>query len=292
MKLWKMIRSFGGALGCVALAACSIDSAPDRLGATPAGDGSRVRFDLYAEPLPDIPLPNDVASWPDPTSRTGVRINAALAAPTSMERIAREKLSRMEGWGTFQPITIAFDPAGDLAGRAAIDLSAVSRRHQHDDYDFVDDAVYLVDLETGVPVPLDLGEGAFNPILKNLGRYWRNDARANEENILFETYDEAAGKVDATYSPALDTDFDGVLDRPNLADGSTCAAWQDVASFATQRAASSRRPGPLKCTPLPPESRRLPLRASESGPSRAMPAFHSDACAARMSGDPSSPGPW
>ena len=230
MKLWKMIRSFGGALGCVALAACSIDSAPDRLGATPAGDGSRVRFDLYAEPLPDIPLPNDVASWPDPTSRTGVRINAALAAPTSMERIAREKLSRMEGWGTFQPITIAFDPAGDLAGRAAIDLSAVSRRHQHDDYDFADDAVYLVDLETGVPVPLDLGEGAFNPILKNLGRYWRNDARANEENILFETYDEAAGKVDATYSPALDTDFDGVLDRPNLADGSTCAAWQDVAS--------------------------------------------------------------
>ena len=45
------------------------------------------------EPLPEIPLPNDVATWPDPTSRTGLRLKASLAAPTAIERSFTGKTS-------------------------------------------------------------------------------------------------------------------------------------------------------------------------------------------------------
>src|SRR5687767_9082663 len=101
------------ALGSVALmltASCD-DDAPLDFGRTPPGPGARVRYDLGHLPLPDIPLPNDTATWPDPTSRTGLRINASLVAPTEIERDARERFDRLEGWGTFAPITLSFDLA-------------------------------------------------------------------------------------------------------------------------------------------------------------------------------------
>src|SRR6185312_12733424 len=143
---------------------CVMDQAPTGLRATPPGPGAVVRFDLGHQPLPDIPLPNDTATWPDPTSRTGLRLNAGLIAPTNMEQQARLKFSTMEGWGTFSPISVSFDadpadPAyAGLAG-GVIDLANLKARHRGDDYDFANDAIYLVDLKTGVPVPLDLGAG-------------------------------------------------------------------------------------------------------------------------------------
>ena len=88
---------------------CTVDEVPAGLKRTPPGGGPVVRFDLYHQPLPEIPLPNDAAMWPDPTSRTGLRINASLLAPTSIERQARERFDRLEGWGTFAPISVAFD---------------------------------------------------------------------------------------------------------------------------------------------------------------------------------------
>ena len=74
-----------------ATASCTMDRAPDGLRRTPAGPGATVRFDLSHRPLPDIPLPNDTATWPDPTSRTGLRVNASLVAPTSIEAQARSR---------------------------------------------------------------------------------------------------------------------------------------------------------------------------------------------------------
>lgn len=204
-------------------------AAPIDYGRTPDGPGARVRFNLGHQPLPDIPLPNDTATWPDPTSRTGLRINASLLAPTEIERDARERFDRLEGWGTFSPITLSFDLA-EVEGQprkpwqAALDLPNIEARHHGDDYDFEDDAVYLVNLDTGVPVPLDVGNGNFDVTLKRLDRYWANDTRMSERNIVFDTVDESQrGTIDeAAFTPALDTDFDGVLDIPNLDDPYAC----------------------------------------------------------------------
>ena len=206
---------------CVVAPGCTMDQAPEGLRRTPPGPGALVRFDMFHKPLPDIPLPNDIATWPDPTSRTGLRLNASLVASTEIEQTARRKFSEMEGWGTFGGITIGFDGAGKKAdgtvpAQAAIDLANIKARHQGDDYDLENDAVYLVNLRTGVPVPLDVGEGSYNYTFRDKDRYWANDPRRTEQNLLFETYDETPGDPGAKYEPRLDTDFDGVLDRPNL----------------------------------------------------------------------------
>jgi hypothetical protein len=220
--------------------ACSPDRVPDGLKRTPAGSGATVRYELYAEPHSAIPFPNDTLSFPDPTSRTGVRLNLQVTAPTQIERRIHEQLNLLEGWGTYAPITVSFDPPLDESDASAVgaarltapalDLDNLRRRHQVDDFEFDDDAVYVVNLETGIPVPLDLGSGSFSSALRDLARYGPNDPRATEPNLLWETADETAdpatGRADASrseYEPGFDTDFDGVLDRPNLGDQAACA---------------------------------------------------------------------
>ena len=227
----RLLRAAFGSVSVVVLAtSCAMDRASTGLRHTPVGPGAAVRFDLAHRPLPDIPLPNDTATWPDPTSRTGLRINASLVAPTKIEQQARRRFSEMEGWGTFAPISVAFDidkgdPAYEGYDGPAIDLANVKRRHVGDDYDFADDAVYLVNLTTGVPVALDLGAGNFDYTLKKLDRYWANDTRVTERNLLFETIDETkkGAITPSSFLPGDDTDFDGALDRPNLDDPRACS---------------------------------------------------------------------
>src|SRR4051812_33157443 len=229
---FRLVRAATAFVSLAILAtSCVMDQSPTGLRRTPSGPGATVRFDLSHKPLPDIPLPNDTATWPDPTSRTGLRVNASLVAPTNMEKSARERFSRLEGWGTFAPISVSFDvdrkdPAYKAYAGPALDLANIEKRHRGDDYDFADDAVYLVNLKTGVPVPIDMGAGNFGYTLKRLDQYWANDARVTERNLLFETIDEGRkGPVTpGTFLAANDTDFDGVLDRPNLDDPNACAA--------------------------------------------------------------------
>ena len=229
--MYRLLRRAVAFASVAALASsCAMDRAPSGLRRTPSGSGAAVRFDLGHRPLPEIPLPNDTATWPDPTSRTGLRINASLVAPTVIEQHARQRFSEMEGWGTFAPISVAFDvdhddPAYKGYDGPALDLANVKMRQVGDDYDFADDAVYLVNLKTGVPVPLDLGSGNFDYTLKKLDRYWANDTRVTERNLLFESIDETKnGAVTKdTFLPEHDTDFDGTLDRPNLDDPGACA---------------------------------------------------------------------
>ncbi|MCC6214353.1 MAG: hypothetical protein IT376_05760 [Polyangiaceae bacterium] len=236
------------ALGVLAASTACTDSIPDGLRRTPAGNGASVRWDSYAKPLPAIPLPNDAATWPDPTSRTGQRINASTLAPTSVERVVREKFDQLEGFGTFAPITISFDKRDPNDPRAALDLQGIADRHQGDDYEFADDAFYLVNLTTGVPVPLDLGAGSFQYVVKDKAKYWTNDHHRWEQNLLFETLDETIDPVTRAFDPARttdgtrsgqgvyrpewDQDFDGVLDRPNLLDPTGC---QDTWAFLAER---------------------------------------------------------
>lgn len=193
----------------VASPACAPDAAPDGVKRATKTGGPKIRFDLSKKPLPDLPLPNDVGTWPDPTSRTGKRIDVSVLAPTAIERSVRAQLGNLEGWGTFAPLTIPFD--------RPLDTADVAKRMKDDDFDFRDDPVYLVNLTTGVPVPLDLGQD-FPVTLRDTARYWPNDPLANEANLVFDTHEEdlnGNGRLD----PGEDTDFDGVLDHPNFPDG-------------------------------------------------------------------------
>lgn len=196
-----------------AFAGCDIDTIPEGARRTPPGNGPKVVFDPAHRPLPEIPQPNDVATFPDPTSRTGRRINVSLVAPTRMERVAREGFNELEGWGTFQPLTVAFENPDPNRKDPAIALEDVAARMQGDGYDFGDDPIYLVNLTTGVPVPLEMGNGTFPLSVMDKARYWPNDLRVDQENLLLETAEEAPGFYG--YRPDLDNDFDGVVDHPN-----------------------------------------------------------------------------
>ncbi len=199
----------------VASAACTVDTAPRGARRTPPGTGPVVVFDPLRRPLPELPQPNDVATFADPTSRTGRRINASFVAPTSFETNARLGFNGLEGWGTFAPLTVAFSRGEGVAETdAAIDLLDVAARTR--DYDPADDPFYVIDLTTGRPVPLDVGKGNFPLAVANRTKYWANDPRAGADSILFETEEEAAGFPQSAYSPDVDTDFDGVVDHPNV----------------------------------------------------------------------------
>ena len=51
---------------------CAVDRAPAGARLTPLGAGPTVVFDLQALPLPNIPQPNDVATFPDPRAAPAV----------------------------------------------------------------------------------------------------------------------------------------------------------------------------------------------------------------------------
>ena len=78
----------------VLLVACN-DILPSGLLETPEGTGPMVHIDWDAEPLPEIPFPNDLATRPDPTSVTGLRVNISEVAPTHTEQEARQKLNEL-----------------------------------------------------------------------------------------------------------------------------------------------------------------------------------------------------
>ncbi len=199
----------------VLVAACGIDTIPQGARRTPPGDGPKVVFDVARRPLPEIPQPNDIATFPDPTSRTGRRINSSIVAPTRLETQARIDFDTLEGWGTFAPFTVAFerDPRTPET-EPALDLEDIQTRTRG--WDPADDPFYVIDLTTGVPVPLDLGKGSFPLALAERGKYWPNDPRSTADSVLLETAEEGAGLGQSAYRPALDTDFDGVLDHPNV----------------------------------------------------------------------------
>lgn len=200
----------------LALAACFVDRIPGGLRETPDGPGARVVYNLNARPIPEVPLPNDAATFADPTSRTGRRVNVSLFAPTSMERVARAGLGELEGWGVYAPIWVSFKRS-ELTdeSKPAIDLDQLRRRMPRGNHEFSDDPFYVINLKTGVPMVLDMGSGALRMSLRDPGLYWANDTHAKESNLLFETREEGKGLTQKDYRPELDTDFDGILDHPN-----------------------------------------------------------------------------
>jgi hypothetical protein len=194
--------------------ACDGGGLPTGWRETPTGTGPRIVWDLYAVGLPEIPLPNDLATWPDPSSPTGLRLNASLIVPTQLESNVRGRFDELDGWGTFAPISVSFDEHLDL-------VELLDRQGGADHFstsDFPRHAIYLVDLETGLPMPIDLNGGHFPYVVTRPDQYFDHDPRAGQNNLLFETVEEDLDG-DGVLDPGEDSDFDGVLDHPNTIDG-------------------------------------------------------------------------
>ncbi|MCO4764001.1 MAG: hypothetical protein KC502_20975, partial [Myxococcales bacterium] len=184
----------------------------DTAGIAPAQPAdTTVVLDFFNRPLPDIPLPNDLATRFDETSPTKRRINASLLADTEFERRTRKLIDGVDGWGAFAPITVSFSDQ--------IDPQSVIAGHHGDNYATANDVIYLVDVTRGSPtfgkpVALDLGNGNFPVALEKLDSFWSADSRGDTSTLMFEEHDEDTngnGKLD----PDEDTDLDGLLDKPN-----------------------------------------------------------------------------
>jgi len=212
------------------------------LRATPPGTGPLVVFDALATPVPEVPFPNDVVTVMDPRSPTGRRVNIRMHAPTRLESGIRDLINDLDGFGNYSPISVRFEDV--------LDTDSIGRRHRPD-YDFSDDAVYVINLNPasrnyGEAVPLDFGTGNFpkglpaartwrhdwrfeacrdpgatDPICEDYRKrnflYFKNDYREDSSNLLFETEEE---DIDCSgiFEARKDTDFDGVLDHPNVPD--------------------------------------------------------------------------
>ena len=141
-----------------------------------------VKMDFLHRPLPEIPLPNDVATRYDSSSPTNRRINASMIAPTKLEREVRELIDELDGWGVNQPITIPFtgpiDPTSILAG------------HRDPLYEVENDVIFLINVTRGEHygelMRLDLGEGNYPLLLEDLNAYGERDPRGWTNTIIFD----------------------------------------------------------------------------------------------------------
>ena len=226
--------TFAPTLALIALSATACQAPEGLMRSAPAA--VTVKFDFDHRPLPEIPLPNDIATRPDPDSATGLRVNASMIAPTAMEERVRRLIDSLDGWGAYQPISIPFtgpiDPASVLAG------------HRDPDYRLDNDVVYLINVdrdsdEFGKVHPLDIGNGNYPVVLEDRDRYGINDPNADSISLVFNERNEDLngngeidpGEVDADQDgevdpeedlngngyldPPEDLDADGYLDAPN-----------------------------------------------------------------------------
>jgi hypothetical protein len=182
---------------------------PSGLAPTVAGPGARVRFDTFHKPLPDMPLPNDLATRFDSDTPTRRRINASLVAPTTWEKKTRAGLDAIDGWGTLAPITVSFD--------GPLDIENILKR-QGDRFDPHNDVMLVVDVTRGSPdfckaMPIDLGQGLF-PTTLDRPDYYPDDPRGSLKQLIFEEVEEDLNH-NGVLDPGEDTDMDGVLDHPN-----------------------------------------------------------------------------
>lgn len=207
----------------LALGAC-FGEEPEGLAPAPMADVT-VKMDFFHRPLPEIPLPNDIATRFDPIAATGLRINASMIAPTQLERDIRARIDSLDGWGTLQPVTIPFT--------GPIDPMSVRDRHDDVDYATADDAIYLINVDPESPAfgeltHLDIGNGNY-PMVLERGDYGPNDPRGWTLSLMFDEADEDLdddGVLDPgedanrnrVLDPGEDTDGDGLLDGPEDTD--------------------------------------------------------------------------
>ena len=212
-------------LAVLFLAACGT---PEGLRETPDGTGPMVTIDWDAEPLPELPFPNDMGTRIDPTSPTGLRLNVSLVADTHHQGEDRAKLDRLTGWGIFAPITVGF--------RAPLDLENLAGRHAEDRRPGAarldDDAIFVIDVTPGSPTygqaaDIDMGEGRFPMDVWGPERYFENDTRAAHPSVVFDTVDEDLNG-NGVLDWGEDTDNDGTLDVPNVYPADSTDVFSDL----------------------------------------------------------------
>ncbi|NUN15201.1 MAG: hypothetical protein HUU55_16360 [Myxococcales bacterium] len=186
-----------------------------------------VKFDFYHKPLPEIPLPNNLATRFDKSSPTKRRLNASMLAPTELEKRVRRRIDELDGWGVFQPITIPFT--------GPLDVESILKGHRDADYQLNNDVVYLINVDKksqkfGEFVALDVGNGNYPVVVEDIQGYWKNDPRGWTLSVMFEETDEDKNK-NGRLDEGEDSDADGMLDVPNYLPGKNPAA-EDLAGRA------------------------------------------------------------
>ncbi|MBI3781917.1 MAG: hypothetical protein HY270_00800 [Deltaproteobacteria bacterium] len=213
----RRTRTFALALSFLGVAllanGCSLSESDGVADSQPAK--TTVKMDFFHKPLPEIPMPNDIATVIDTSSATGRRINASMIAPTGFERSTRELADKIDGWGIFQPITIPFT--------GALDVESIRAGHRDPYYETANDVVYVINIDRSSPEfgqlqYVDIGNGNYPIVLERRDNYWDNDTRAGTMSILFDEVDEDVNH-NGVLDPGEDTDGDGILDKPNYYPG-------------------------------------------------------------------------
>ncbi|HHH12239.1 MAG TPA: hypothetical protein ENK23_09245, partial [Sorangium sp.] len=227
-------------LAAVVLATAALGCSPEPEGLWPAKPAdTTVKMDFFHKPLPDIALPNDVATRFDSSSPTMRRVNASMVTPTHFEATTRRLIDGLDGWGVLQPISIPFT--------GPLDINSIRDRHDDADFATEDDAIYLINIDEdsanyGQLVHLDIGNGNYPTVHERPHSYGPHGARQNTMSILYEETTEdlngngvldmgedvnGNGTLDAgedldgdgKLDPPEDTDADGLLDVPNYLPG-------------------------------------------------------------------------
>ena len=213
-----LLVAFAFLAGC--LSGSEGQHADQGLMATPDQHGTRIKFDPLAEPMPEIPFPNDIATVIDPTSPTGKRINIRMRAPTSLEQGIRTNLNELDGFGTFAPITLSFERPLDLRtvhDRNIFVLNIDPTSPHMGQRIPVDLPPYDRSVTTNFPLFLEgTPHSDQHPREEYDFGYFHFDYRWMVDNLLFEGVEEDTD-CNEVLSPQEDTDFDGVLDHPNVA---------------------------------------------------------------------------
>ena len=217
-------------LSVALLAAGCFSSEPEGLAPAPEAP-TTVVYDFYAKPLPNIPLPNDLATRYDKTSATGRRLNASMVTPTQFNTTVRRLVDQLDGWGVLQTIQVPFS--------GPLDVESILKGHRDVDYAFGNDVIYVIDITKGSPsygqpVALNVGNGNFSQVLERR-EYWKNDVKNFTLGLLFDERDEdknGNGVLDlggdkngdgviSEDELSEDADADGVMDKPNRLPGET-----------------------------------------------------------------------
>ncbi len=132
----------------------------------------KIIFKPDGYPLPQAPFPNNFFTTPDETSETGLRVQLPIQGKTEFEKRIREKLTLLNGFGTFSPILIPFDHP--------LDLKTIGK-----------ESVILVNLQKNSPhygeqATLDFGSGFFEYQTEQPTSYFPYDPSSPTlDNFLF-----------------------------------------------------------------------------------------------------------
>ncbi|MGC4064710.1 MAG: hypothetical protein QM784_08720, partial [Polyangiaceae bacterium] len=115
-----------------------------------------------------------------------------------------ESVNATPGWSPTSSISLPFARSDGIAAGPAIDLAnlLVAQR----DSDFANDAVTVIDLETGLPVPLDFDKHLTSFVLNREVALNPSDTKRDSTSLLVETEDERYDSVSFTFNPTRTDD--------------------------------------------------------------------------------------